>query len=254
MPVTEPDGFTHTQLYWRLLLPANATTATTCRTSATDYYLVLVAGEQNNSLGTLFAEAAQFGMRVYAPMPAYPSPEGFNGGVDTAHDAAFTGFDTRILSDYARQYAAEPAFAGLYQAREYFLNPGFTAYLAVYQAQHHRVHTILPGRKIMASPYWAVWRYVGTTDEPYQYVTTPEDITTSLTQIYQTGVDIIAPQDGRGGGATGLFWPYEETKTVDPRLKSHRQATSGPSTDPPRHVLLEGDLIRLGSALHLPRR
>lgn len=211
------DG--RTRLYWRLLLPVDRP-EDGCVTDAGDYNLVLVAGDQANSLGTLLAEADLYDMQVYAPMPAFPSTDGRNSNVDKASMPVFTAFDRRVLRDFARQYGGHASFAGVYQTREYLLGAPNADYLAAYADQHTDVRRLLPGKRVLASPYWSSRRYEAPpSTAPNPHVTTPTEVTAAVTQLYQKGVDVVAPQDGRGSGAAGLFWPYESATPVDPRLR-----------------------------------
>lgn len=220
VPVNE-NGVQRTRLYWRLFLPRAAPEQTGCSTVAAQYDLVLIAGDRANSLGTLLAEADAYRMRVYAPMPAFPSTDGRNSNVDKPRMPAFTAFDRRVLADYARQYAGHPSFAGVYQTREYLLDTPYADYLAAYRDQHTDVRRLLPGKRVLASPYWSSRRYAKPTGDTLNpKATTPADVNAAVTQLYQVGVDVVAPQDGRGSGTAGLFWPYESNHPVDPRLVS----------------------------------
>lgn len=206
-----------TRLYWWLFFPHASPGQGGCPArDVTDFDLVMVAGDQDNSLGKLLTEAQAYGMKVYAPMPAFPSTDGRNSNVDTAHLPAFTAFNRRVLTDYQRHYGNLGSFAGVYQTREYLLDREYAPVLTAYRDQHADVRQRLPGKRVLASPYWSSRKFTDkarTVANPR--LTTPAAVTSSVTRLYQSGVDVVAPQDGRGSGTAGLFWPYEGNRAID---------------------------------------
>src|SRR5262245_41998088 len=50
------------------------------------------------------------------------------------------------------------------------------------------------------------------------------DVKTGFKRLARLGVDVIAPQDGRGTGKAALYWPYEagsKVTAVDPNLATY---------------------------------
>ena len=121
----------------------------------------------------------------------------------------------RVSEDYAVRYGDLPAFAGVYLSNETPVSAHpLEAVLTTYRQQTKVVREALPGKSILVSPYWDA-RLAGGFDG-----SRPEDIREGIRQIGRCGVDLIAPQDGRGVGKVGLSWPHQASDRVDPRVVS----------------------------------
>ncbi|WP_153532681.1 DUF4434 domain-containing protein [Actinomadura macrotermitis] len=205
------------RIYHRLLLPVADPASGACDLSAgRPYALVLIAGSADDWTAGLLGDADRFGMKVYAGLPSFPTQPRRSWNVDVAHRDVALAVNRVVLEDYARRLRGHPSFAGVYQTFEVRLrdwpNPGQDPNLQTYTAQHAAVRELLPGRKILVSPYWDARRRTG---DP----TGPAAIEKGVEAVAGTGADIIAPQDGRGTGKGALYWEHEAGKPVDPRLK-----------------------------------
>ncbi len=200
------------RVMWRLAFPAaNPSDRTVDLTRAAAYDLVFVAGRRKDSVAMLLAEADQLGMRVFVGMPAAPRHPKYPWDPWGAAMPTFLEFADRVLESYARRFGALHSFAGVYQSLETPIT-GLRGVFACYRAQHARVRRILPDRKILVSPYWDA-RKRRRTGAP------PERAKKGVQAIARCDVDIIAPQDSRGTGKVGLFWPHEADQPADKRLQ-----------------------------------
>lgn len=200
------------RIYYRLLVP-DADPRSCAGPGTRAYRLVLVAGAPTDWLSTLLTEADAYGVSVYhgLPMPpTHPAPHTWRP--DLAHLDMLHELTRRILSDYAGRHGSHASMSGLYQSFETPLKQTTNAdIVTLYNDQHRLVREILPGRKIVVSPYWDARR--GNSNG-----TPPEDVAAGFKNVARTDVDVIAPQDSRGTGKVGLFWPYELGQPVDERL------------------------------------
>ncbi len=202
------------QIFWRLLLPADDPSDDACDfATPREYDLLLLAGNTDDSLAHLLAEAGVMGMQVYVGIPtATPHPSYGWEIWDEAEDLCLELVD-RVLADYAVRHGALAAFAGVYQSAELpVADPTVSSVLDWYEASNARVRQRLPGKAILVSPYM---------DLRLQNANgvTLDSLTEGFKAIARTDMDVIAPQDGRGTGKIGLYWPYDEDSPVDPRLE-----------------------------------
>ena len=189
------------RVIWRLVLPT---------ADPTTYDLILVAGRKNDSVAMLLAEAKRLGMQVFVGMPAGPLHPKYPWAVWWGEPREiFLRFAERVLQDYAARHKSLTSFAGVYQTFELpAAERTLIDVLELYAEQHQLVRTILPGKRILVSPYWDARRMKATG-------VTPASVKTGIKLIARQDVDIIAPQDSRGTGKVGLFWPHEVDNYVD---------------------------------------
>jgi len=202
------------RLIWRLILPADAP-GDRLRdvTAGGEYDLVLIRGGSYDSVVELLDEAGKRGMQVFVGMPTPPNDPRYPWDPWMTVLPDVLEVTWRVLEDYAVRLAGKAAFGGIYQTRETPVNARpLAAVLALYRRQHPIVRAVLPGKSILVSPYWDA--RIG----PGYDGSTPEQIREGIRQIGRCSVDIIAPQDSRGTGKVGLFWPHEASEEVDPRL------------------------------------
>lgn len=180
--------------------------------SGGDFDLILIAGDSRDSIVELLQQADQMGMEVYLGMPcALPDPT-YPWEVWQEPKPLFWAFSRRIFLDYKSRHGNQSSFVGLYQSFEMPVQdspqyPPIPSVLNLYNEQHALVHTTLPGKKILVSPYWDARKGNPNGQQAYS-------IKGGFKKIAATHVDIIAPQDGRGTGKVGLFWPYQSSEIV----------------------------------------
>ena len=202
------------QVFWRLLLRANDAADDSCDfATAHEYDLLLVAGTADDSVAALLAEAEVMGMQVYVGIPsATPNPSYGWEVWSEAEDLCLELVD-RVAADYAARHGGLSSFAGVYQSFELQVaDPTVGSVLDWYEASNQRIHQRLPGRAILASPYMDL-----RAQDPNGV--TLDSLAEGFKDIARTDMDVIAPQDGRGTGKIGLYWPFEEGSAVDPRLE-----------------------------------
>ncbi|GAA1593671.1 hypothetical protein GCM10009678_89860 [Actinomadura kijaniata] len=222
------------QVFQRMLLPVDDPAGGACDLRAgRAYALVLIAASTSDWTNEVLAEADALGMKVFVGLPALPRQPQQTWNVDTGHRDVALALNRVLLKDYASRLGGRASFAGVYQTFEVRLRrwsqPSQEVNLQAYGAQHAAVRELLPGRKILVSPYWDTRKKTGD-------VTDPDAVAAGIKEVARTGADIVAPQDGRGTGKGALYWDHEADKLVDPRLRpvervgavTYRQAYAAP--------------------------
>jgi hypothetical protein len=196
--------------FWRLVIPADTPPPPAPRRCD----LVLVAGGAYDSLADLLSQATRRSQQVFVGMPVPPPHPQYPWDPWLETLPVCTELCRRVLADYRQRLGTSPAFVGVYQTLETPISAQpLAAVLTTYRALHAVVRKELPGRRILVSPYWDARLTPGHDGTP------PPDIRTGVQAIARCEVDIIAPQDSRGTGKVGLFWPHERDTRVDPRLE-----------------------------------
>ncbi|MFB4283818.1 MULTISPECIES: DUF4434 domain-containing protein [unclassified Nonomuraea] len=204
------------RIYYRLITQADGSDDATCdfTRKATSYDMILVAGSNKDSLSELLDLGDQFGMRVFPALPLAPRDSKTPIRAERRHLGTLTTLTRRILQDYGVRFAERESLGGVYQPFEVQMaatlatNPT----LEVYADQHTIVEQELPGKPILISPYLDARKRVA-------FGQTPKQVAEGFKALVKTGVGIIAPQDSRGTGKVGLFWPDERESEVDERLR-----------------------------------
>ncbi|GAA3685330.1 hypothetical protein GCM10022224_057590 [Nonomuraea antimicrobica] len=203
------------RIYFRLITQADGSDDATCDFSgkAASYDMILVAGSSNDSLRELLGLADQFGMRVFPALPLAPRDSKTPIRAETRHLGTLTTLTRRILQDYGVRFAGRDSLGGVYQPFEVQMSDTLATNptLAVYADQHTIVEQEL-GKPILISPYLDARKRVA-------FGQTPAQVAEGFKALVKTGVGIIAPQDSRGTGKVGLFWPDERDSEVDERLR-----------------------------------
>lgn len=201
-----------TYAFWVLVFSATNPNQRPNFYSGGDYDLILIAGDSRDSIVELLQQANQMGMEVYLGMPcALPDPT-YSWEVWQEPKPLFLVFSRRVFLDYKSRHGNQSSFVGLYQTFETPVQdspqyPPIPSVLSLYREQHSLVRTTLPGKKILVSPYWDARKADPNGQQAYS-------IKNGFKKIAATNVDIIAPQDGRGTGKVGLFWPYQSSEIV----------------------------------------
>jgi hypothetical protein len=202
--------------YFRLVTQPDGSDDATCDFSgkAASYDLILVAGAETDSLTELLDLGDQFGMRIFPALPLAPRDPKTPTRAYRHHIGTLTTLTRRILQDYGDRFADRASLGGVYQPFEVQMSATLVSNptLEVYADQHTIVEQELPGKPILISPYLDARKRVG-------FGQTPKQVAEGFKALAQTGVGIIAPQDSRGTGKVGLFWPDERDDEVDERLR-----------------------------------
>ncbi|MEV0613722.1 DUF4434 domain-containing protein [Nonomuraea sp. NPDC050404] len=203
------------RIYYRLITQADGSDDATCDFSrkAGSYDMILVAGSNKDSLQKLLDLGDQFGMRVFPALPLAPRDAKTPIRAATRHLGTLTTLTRRILQDYGTRFADRDSLGGVYQPFEVQMSATLATNptLEVYADQHRIVDQEL-GKPILISPYLDARKRVG-------FGQTPKQVAEGFKALVKTGVGIIAPQDSRGTGKVGLFWPDERDQEVDSRLE-----------------------------------
>lgn len=200
------------RVVWRLLIPVGEPPADAGADSLGKWDLVLVAAAGFDSVASLLKQAEPLGMHVFVGLPAPPPHPRYPWDPWSEAVPSLLALTGRVLADYAQRYGDSPSFAGVYQSQETPVSRKcLPAVLALYRRQHKLVRDLLPGKRILVSPYWDARRGRPTGS-------TVEEVKAGIKLLAHQTVDILAPQDGRGTGKVGLFRPCDKTAPVDPRL------------------------------------
>ncbi|WP_182872993.1 DUF4434 domain-containing protein [Microbispora sp. H10670] len=217
-PQVERKIVVNGDVFYRLIAPEDGSDDPTCdfTTKGRAYHLILVSAGEQDSLSELLDLGDRFGIRVFPALPLAPRDPAESTRADPRHIGTLTTLTRRILQDYGNRFGDRQSLGGVYQPFELQLrdwpDPGKVQTLQVYAEQHRIVEQELPGKPILVSPYIDSRRRL-------KYTSTPAQVAAGFKALARTGVEIIAPQDGRGTGKVGLFWPNWKNKPVDDRLK-----------------------------------
>jgi hypothetical protein len=223
-------------VYYRLIAPDDGSDDPTCdfASKGLGYHLILVDGTTKDSLTEILDLADRFAMKVFPALPLAPRDRLVPTNADPKHIGTLTTLTRRILQDYGDRFNDRTSLGGVYQPFELQLrdwpDPSKVTTLEVYAEQHDIVQQELPGKPIMVSPYLDARR-------GKQFTSTPEQVKRGFKILARTGVGIIAPQDSRGTGKVGLYWPNLASQAVDDRLKpvvgdtTYRKAYYGSTRD-----------------------
>lgn len=202
-------------VFWVLLFQAGRRQGSECElTPGTEFDVVIVAAHRRDSLSMLLEEARLFRIGVFVGMPMAAHDPARPWTVDPVALPLSLALSERVFRDLSERFASTPSLHGLYQSFEISVtrNP-LPAVLSLYERQHALVGSILPGKKILVSPYWSSRLKSGVKPD------TPADVAEGIRKIAATGVHIVAPQDGGGTGKVGRFTEGERKDLVEPRLR-----------------------------------
>ncbi len=206
------------RVFFRLIAPEDGTDDASCDfgSKGRGYHLILVSAGKTDSLTNLLDLGDRFGIRVFPALPLAPrDPTGFTKA-NPRHIGTLTTLTRRILQDYGDRFRGRASLGGVYQPFELQIRDWPDASkvdtLKVLAEQHLIVEQELAGKPILISPYLDARR-------DRKFTSTPAQVAKGFKVLARTGVGIIAPQDGRGTGKGGLFWPNWKNKPVDERLR-----------------------------------
>ncbi|WP_214415553.1 DUF4434 domain-containing protein [Sphaerisporangium fuscum] len=205
-------------VYYRVIAPDDGSDSASCDFSSggKGYHLILVDGASRDSLTEILDLADRFAMRVFPALPLAPRDRVDPTKADPRHIGTLTTLTRRILQDYGDRFKDRYSLGGVYQPFELQLrqwpDPSKVPTLQVYAEQHEIVEQELPGKPILVSPYLDARK-------EKKFTATPAQVGEGFKALARSGVGIIAPQDSRGTGKVGLFWPNLKGQKVDERLK-----------------------------------
>ena len=168
----------------------------------------------------LLSRAAEHEIGVYLAAPGIPTQWNAARNILELDDriyVASTEFNRRYFSSMRRLYAEHrPQMLGVYQTMEVDLAAHFvegaSAPLAdAYRTDAASFHAAFPDLRYVISPYVNTLRSRGGS--------TTTEIVRGFTELAELGVDVIAPQDGRGTGKVGLYDAWQAPvplEDVDP--------------------------------------
>ncbi|GGO12480.1 hypothetical protein GCM10010116_25070 [Microbispora rosea subsp. aerata] len=217
-PQIEHEIVVGSDVFFRLLAPEDGSDDPTCdfASQGRGYHLILVSSGVRDSLSELLDLGDRFGIKVFPALPLAPRDPEESTRADPRHIGTLTTLTRRILQDYGDRFNGRDSLGGVYQPFELQLrdwpDPSKVDTLQVYAEQHLIVEQELPDKPILVSPYIDSRRRV-------KYTSTPAQVAKGFKELARTGVEIIAPQDGRGTGKVGLFWPNWKNKPVDDTLE-----------------------------------
>jgi hypothetical protein len=204
-------------VFYRLIMPDDGSDDAGCdfSTEAGSYHVILIAAAAEDSLTELLDLADRFHMQVFPALPLAPRDSERPTYAAPEHIGTLTTLTRRILQDYGVRHSDRESLGGVYQPFELQMRAMNDDHptLRVYAEQHLIVEQELPGKPILVSPYLDARKRVA-------FGATPEEVAQGFEALVRTGVGIIAPQDSRGTGKVGLFWPDERDDPVDDPLRS----------------------------------
>lgn len=205
----------------RIVLPTSASQGA-CP-SAGKVYVMFAVSDGPDSEQLLLDGADALGMKVVLGMPGIAHSKTYAWDVEPALLAATKEWSRRVFLDYQARAAKHPSFAGVYQTFEVPLKAtGLDAAYAMYGELADLFHGMFPGKPFALSPYWAANKLHGNMTEA--------DVAGGVKRLAKLGIDIIAPQDGRGTSKGALFWGYEKDKPIeqiDPELAKASTVPAG---------------------------
>jgi hypothetical protein len=212
-------------VFYRIVAPDDGTDDPSCaniRNEGRGYHVILIAGAERDSLTELLDLGDRFGVKVFPALPLAPRDPAQKTRAAKQGTDTLTTLTRRIMQDYGVRFQNRTSLGGFYQPFELqmrdmkYVGDGSAddnPTLKVYASQHEIVEQEMPGRPILVSPYLDARKRL-------PFSATPQQVAKGFEALTRAGVGIIAPQDSRGTGKVGLFWPDQREENVDERLRS----------------------------------
>lgn len=222
-PEFERKIVTKKTVFYRIVATDDGTDDGNCgnvRSKGRGYHVILVAGAHEDSLTELLDLGDQFGgVKVFPALPLAPRDPAQKTRAAKQGTDTLTTLTRRIMQDYGVRFRDRTSLGGFYQPFELQMREmKYTGdsdddhpTLKMYASQHQIVEQEMPGRPVLVSPYLDARK-----EKPFS--ATPQQVARGFEALVRTGVGIIAPQDSRGTGKVGLFWPDQRGDRVDERL------------------------------------
>ena len=219
--VTLSNGTQRT--YWRIVLPHTGTSD--CNFNGGTYDVLFTSFDGTDAskdpTDAMLYSTEKMGMEAYPGMPSIPSLS--NGWqVDMDIVPPYYEWSSRVLKDWGIRFGNRPSFKGVYQGYEAPLDsdPFWLSVYDIYGQAASSLHAKIPGKKLILSPYMVQVIGGGSV----------ATIKEGFKELAGKGVDIIAPQDGRGSEKGAYYFPFQindKVSDVDPRLAADPSVPSG---------------------------
>ncbi|GAB3769048.1 hypothetical protein [Microlunatus parietis] len=199
-----------------ILLPVG--TDRGCRQSHDQYDLVLIntgAPDAVDPVTIMLRAAAAQGVSLFLGMPRPDMNPASPWLADVTYLDTVQAFTRRVFTDWRDRHTGLGSLGGLYQSVEMPLkgNPAWDDQYALYGTQHALARAALPDLPVLLSPY---------IDARPRMTSPVSGVPLAITRMIESGHGakiIIAPQDGRGTGKGGVFFPDEADQPVPERLE-----------------------------------
>ncbi|MGG6345161.1 DUF4434 domain-containing protein [Stenotrophomonas indicatrix] len=203
------------RVFWRIVLPHDGQAP--CDYSSGTFDVLFVQYDSNaiESTTAMLTVADHLDMEVYLGAPAFPIVTGQEWMIDAEMLPSHRDWARRVYADWQERHAGHRSFRGAYQTYEALLGTTYTASDNEYGLDASAFRSLIPNGKYVVSPYLFLLKDGGGNTQ------TVEQTVNGFRRLANAGVDIIAPQDGRGTGNAAYYWPGQETQfigAVDPAL------------------------------------
>lgn len=207
-----------------ILLPVGADDG--CRGAHDQYDLVLIntgAPDAADPVTTMLEAAAAHRVQLFLGLPRPDMNPAQPWLADVTYLDTVQSFTRRVLTDWRQRHTRLGSLGGLYQSVEMPLkgNAAWDDQYALYGTQHRLAHELVPRLPVLLSPY---------IDARPRMTSPVEAVPVAITRMIESGHGskiIVAPQDGRGTGKGGAFFPDEADDPVEARLEP---VVGGPMT------------------------
>lgn len=200
--------------FWRIVLPVDRNSPCDYSGNKFDVLFVYYDETPTESVRAMLTVADALGMDAFLAAPAFPAKEGAPWDTDQSMLNVHRNWSRRVYADWNARHSGHPSFKGMYQSFELPVGSDHEPLYHEYQADAGYFHFANPGKKYAISPYLLL-RRASTTPH------TVAEAVAGFRKLALGGVDVIAPQDGRGTGLGAHFWSYQANTTVasvDPGL------------------------------------
>lgn len=203
------------KVFWRIVLPHDGQPACDYSSGSFDVLFAQYDKDVIESTSAMLTVADNLGMQAYLGAPAFPVVAGKEWMIDNEMLASHRDWARRVYTDWRTRHSSHPSFRGAYQPYELLLGSTYTAPYTEYGLDAAALRAQVPGGQYVISPYLFLFKN-GTSNT--RSITQTVD---GFVRLANAGVDVIAPQDGRGTGKAAYYWPAQATQAVgdvDPML------------------------------------
>lgn len=196
------------KVFWRIVLPSDGQAACDYSSGSFDVLFVQYDANAIESTTAMLTVADHLGMDAYLGAPAFPVVSGQEWRIDDAMLASHRDWARRVYADWNTRHAGHGSFRGAYQTYEVLLGSTYDASDHEYGRDANLFRSLNPGGKYVISPYLFLLK------DGLGNALTIEQTANGFRRLAAAGIDVIAPQDGRGTGNAAYYWPGQATQTV----------------------------------------